>query len=172
MIKTKCFINNVTFTHRIDSHVNDELRSKLPHEVNKEVKQQLPNLLKQELDLSFNNYLDNHPRMTGILNEHSSKLEVSLKETANEVMTKVVNEEKYNKLSNLHFQEIDRKNDERVIKIKSEFEGDMIKIINRQNNIENNLSTLRGITLFLLVTSIGFAGYSLNESINKNDRRR
>lgn len=163
----KDFITNVTFTSRIDSRVNDELRSKLPYEVNREIKQQLPNLLNQELDLSFGKYLDNHPRMIDILNDHSSKLENSLTETANEIMTKVVNEEKYNKLTDLHFKEIDRKNDERIVKIKSVFNDDLNKMKVTQNRFDDDLAMLKGWTVFLFLTTVVLGAHAVN-----NDNRR
>lgn len=69
--------------------------------------------------------------MKEILDKHSLNLESKLKISANEIMTKMVNEPKYHEISNLHFAEIDRKAENNINEQPNNIRSSFIKKISK-----------------------------------------
>lgn len=71
--------------------------------------------------------------MQNILDKHRSDLESKLEAKSNEIMSKVIKEEKYQTLSNLHFKKIDER-----------FES---KLTNYDKKVESTLTLLNSSVL-------------------------
>jgi hypothetical protein len=193
----KDLVKDLTNLNRLSFHVNEELKSKLPNEVKrianplvdrkleKFTSKSLPYLVNNQLTYQIPIFLNNQPQMKAIIDKQTNDLEQKLTVTANNIMTKVVNEPKFNTLSTLHFKEIDRKNDEKMTIIENKLSNDVksnkneIEVLNnRHNEFANAFNGLLALTMFNTFLIIGTIGlgltYGSNNIIingrNKNNR--
>lgn len=187
----KDLIRDLNSHHQISNQVDSELKAKLPGEVNRVATPLVESrmnafalyTLPQLVNTQISSHLDNSRQMGDILAKHSSNLELKLEAKSNEVMTKVVNEPKFNTLSNLHFQEVDRKNDaktkEMELNLNKRFDNEIRPSLNQVSLLQTKLNNLESSHNFwvnsLIVLSVsilaGSCGWYYMNNRNSKGRR-
>ncbi len=187
----KDLVRDLNSHYQVSNQVDKELKMKLSDEINRvatplvESKMYAFSLytLPQLVTTQITSHLDNSRQMGDILTKHSSNLELKLEAKANEVMTKVVNEPKFNTLSNLHFQEIDRKNatksKEIELNLNKRFDTEIRPSINevgmmqiRLNKLENSHNFwVNSLVVLSLSTLAGYAGWYYMKNKRSTGRR-
>ena len=115
-IENQLFLSRNNF--QLKNLISDELSKVLPWKVRNECNSIVKGLVTQELELfsrvhipshvnkamsdQLGSYLNNHVQMIQILQEHSKNLNQALRLSAEDTLRRVVNEEQYHQVTNLH----------------------------------------------------------------------
>lgn len=174
IISDKLFVNNLIQRFDLTDQIKEETRKIVPtlveNKLNHFAVHHLPTLVNNQLAIQLPYYLDNNDKMQRILQKHSEVLELKLDSKAREIMTKVVNEPKFNQLSNLHFSEMDRKFDHKMTEYDHRFNEKLKMVDNLDQRLTKIDDEIKEIDDGLLVTSmisITALGFSLFQYFNK-----
>jgi len=142
-IDDKLFWHDLLQRYSIENMVQNELNTKIPQQVKSEankvvkdlvkdqnqlVKDQLENYTKfqipshvaKALSEQIANFLNNNVQMNQILSQHSVGLNQQLYNSATDILTKVVNEDQFHQVTNLHISAANTRFDEALIKQNSD----------------------------------------------------
>lgn len=200
IIDDRMFFQNLFQKYYLAGNINDEIRSQLPRETNKIVTPiiesklstftltTLPQLVNNQLNVQLPAYLNNHSQMIDILNKHTTNLESKLTDASHKVMVSVVNDKKYNKLSDLHFNEIHRKSDIKLVDIQKQIDNQIVSIksavdkdmsdlkssLNTIDQLHNKVNSLQNTLIAgnVIITAIGIAGLGYYWLYSKNNKFR
>jgi hypothetical protein len=165
--------------HQVTTEINNQLPGEITKVATPIVERQVNSFalftLPQLVNNQITSHLENSKVMSNILSKHTVQLENKLQATATDILTKVVNEPKFNTLSNMHFAAIDTKNNQKLqqfeLNINKQFE-DVVKpdinvLKNRIDMLEHREKSWQMTFYLATISACGYALYNYMQSHNK-----
>lgn len=114
VISDQLFVNNLLNRINLPAETKKVVTPLIEKKFDRFATRHLPNLVSNQIAIQLPYFLNSNPQMQEILHKHRSDLEQKLESKSREIMDKVVEEEKYQTLSNLHFKKIDERFDSKL----------------------------------------------------------
>lgn len=166
-IEEQSYWNNLVSKINISHQIDEKLKYDLPDKVNSEMERKLPNMLDNkmnyyyltilptqvanQLDTQITKYVNNNFQFQNILEKHKSDLNQQLEIGAKKILTEVVDDPNYHKITTEHLNAIDKKGEQKITQISKTAENKFTSIDekfndnikNMKHDVENTLSSLK-----------------------------
>lgn len=152
--------------NNLPTHVQRQITILLPNMVSNRINEILPGLVRQQLEFQ----LQNNSIFNNIFDKHSQRLNSELEVKSNDILNKIVNDDKYHELTKLHLESIDYKGNNLLSELKTkaslqekQLNEKIDKAIEQMNtNTSRRISTLeseQAILKSIIVIGMVAGGY-------------